>query len=221
MRLLLVEDEINIARPIQLALRASGHEVQYAPDLETARNLLAAAEPDLMLLDVRLPESENGGFILAKEARAAGYKGLILFLTARDTLQDRVQGLDDGADDYVIKPFDLPELMARVRALLRRVSDTKTNRIRAGLLELDWAQRIVFWQNRVVDLSSREFALLERFVRTPQRIFTAEELTDAIWGQEANSLGVVKVYVHYLRSKLDSSVIKTVSGGYRFGLELT
>ncbi len=220
MRLLLVEDEINIARPILLALRALGHEVRYAPDLESARTLLTEAEPDLMLLDVRLPESEDGGFILAKEARVAGYKGLILFLTARDTSKDRVQGLDDGADDYVIKPFDLPELMARVRALLRRTSDLKTNRIKAGWLELDWAQRMVFWQNQVVDLSTREFALLERFVRTPQRIFSAEELTDAIWGDEASSVGVVKVYVHYLRSKLDSSVIKTVPGGYRFGLEL-
>jgi two-component system, OmpR family, response regulator QseB len=220
-RLLLVENETNIARPILLALRALGHEVRHASDLTTARAMLLDSEPDLMLLDVRLPESEDGGFILAREARASGYKGLILFLTARDTSQDRVLGLDDGGDDYVVKPFDLPELMARVRALLRRVSDIKTNRIRAGALELDWAQRTVLWQNSLVELSTREFALLERFVRTPGRVFSSEELTDAIWGVDANSVGVVKVYVHYLRTKIDSSVIRTVAGGYRFGLELS
>jgi two-component system, OmpR family, response regulator QseB len=221
MRLLLVEDETNIARPILLALRASGHEVRHAADLGSARVLLAESEPDLMLLDVRLPESEDGGFILAREARASGYKGLILFLTARDTSQDRVLGLDDGGDDYVVKPFDLPELMARVRALLRRISDVKTNRVQVGALELDWAKRRVIWQGECVDLSAREFALLERFVQTPQRIFSAEELMDAIWGEEANGVGVVKVYVHYLRSKIDSSIIRTVPGGYRFGLELS
>lgn len=221
MRLLLVEDEINIARPILLALRGVGHEVRYAADLESARISLSEAEPDLLLLDVRLPESEDGGFILAREARASGFVGLILFLTARDTSSDRVLGLDDGGDDYVVKPFDLPELMARVRALLRRVSEVKTNRVRAGALELDWAGRTVLWHNKTVDLSAREYALLERFVRTPQRVFSPEELTDSVWGIEASSVGVVKVYVHYLRGKLDSSVIRTVPGGYRFGLELS
>ena len=221
MRLLLVEDEINIARPILLALRALGHEVRHAADLTAAREYLADSEPDLMLLDVRLPESEDGGFILAREARASGFKGLILFLTAGDTSLDRVLGLDDGGDDYVVKPFDLPELMARVRALLRRVTEVKTNRVRAGALELDWAQRTVIWRERLVDLSAREFALLERFVRTPQRVFTPEELGDAVWGLESSSVGVVKVYVHYLRNKLDVSVIRTVAGGYRFGLELS
>lgn len=221
MRLLLVEDEINIARPILMALRAQGHEVRHADNLESARACLSEAEPDLMLLDVRLPESEDGGFILAREARGSGFQGPILFLTARDTSDDRVLGLDDGGDDYVVKPFDLPELMARVRALLRRVSDVKTNRVRAGALELDWARRTVFWQRNHVALSTREFALLERFVRTPQRVFTPEELTDSVWGDEASGVGVVKVYVHYLRNKIAPSVIRTVSGGYCFGLELS
>jgi len=221
MRLLLVEDEPNIARPILLALRALGHEVRHAECLEAARTLLAEAEPDLMLLDVRLPESEDGGFILAREARASGYQGLILFLTARDTSQDRVLGLDDGGDDYVVKPFDLPELLARVRALLRRVSEVKTNRLCAGALELDWNKRTVLWQGRPVSLSPREFALLERFARTPQRVYSPEELTDAVWGDGASSVGVVKVYVHYLRSKLGGAVVQTVPGGYRFGLELS
>jgi two-component system, OmpR family, response regulator QseB len=218
MRLLLVEDEPNIARPVIKALQAQGHVVRHAPDLTTARELLAAAEPDLMLLDVRLPESDEGGFILAREARAAGYLGTILFMTARDALEDRISGLDDGGDDYVVKPFDLPELLARVRALLRRTSEVKTSLIKRGALELDLVHHIVRWGGIPVELSQREFALLERFALSPERIYSAEELTDLVWGDEASAVGVVKVYVHYLRSKLSSDVIKTVSGGYRLGL---
>jgi two-component system, OmpR family, response regulator QseB len=161
MRLLLVEDEPNIARPVIKALQAQGHVVRHAPDLTTARILLAEAEPDLMLLDVRLLESEDGGFILAREARAAGYQGSILFMTARDALEDRIAGLDDGGDDYVVKPFDLPELLARVRALLRRVSEVKTSLIKKGALELDLVHHVVRWEGVSVELSQREFALLE------------------------------------------------------------
>ncbi len=218
MRLLLVEDEPNIARPVLRALEAQGHQVRHAPDLETARSLLAEAEPDLMLLDVRLPESEDGGFILAREARSAGYKGPILFMTARDALADRVMGLDEGGDDYVVKPFDLPELLARVRALLRRVSEVKQSRVQYGPLELDLANRSVRWEGRVVELSAREYALLERLALFPQRVYSPEELLDLIWGEEASDTGVVKVCVHHLRSKLDSRVVRTVPGGYKLGL---
>jgi two-component system, OmpR family, response regulator QseB len=218
MRLLLVEDEPNITRPVLRALQAQGHEVRHAPDLETARSLLADAEPDLILLDVGLPEGQDAGFTLAREARSAGYKGLILFMTARDALEDRITGLDDGGDDYVVKPFDLPELLARVRALLRRVSEVKTSKIQKGNLELDLANHTVRWEGALVELSTREFALLERFALSPERIYSPEELTDLVWGDEATAVGVVKVYVHYLRSKLGSEVVKTVPGGYRLGL---
>ena len=108
MRLLLVEDEPNIAKPVLRALAAQGHSVRHAADLGEARDLFLDLEPDLMLLDVRLPESEDGGFIFSKEVREAGYSGPILFMTARDALEDRVTGLDEGGDDYVVKPFDLP-----------------------------------------------------------------------------------------------------------------
>ncbi|PZA05818.1 MULTISPECIES: response regulator transcription factor [unclassified Meiothermus] len=217
MRLLLVEDELNIARPLLRALEAQGHRVQHAPDLSRARELLAEGEPDLMILDVRLPESEDGGFLLAREAREAGYKGPILFMTARDALADRVMGLDEGGDDYVVKPFELPELLARVRALLRRVSEVKTSRIRLGPLELDLATRAVRWAGQAVELSSREYALLERLALHPGRVYSPEELADLIWGGEASSAGVVKVCVHHLRSKLGPEVIRTVPGGYRLG----
>ncbi len=219
MRLLLVEDEPNIARPVIRALEAQGHQVRHAPDLESARKFFLEAEPDLMLLDVRLPESEDGGFMLAKEAREAGYKGPILFMTARDALADRVMGLDEGGDDYVVKPFDLPELLARVRALLRRVSEVKQSRVQYGPLELDLGNRTVRWEGRLVELSGREYALLERLALFPERIYSPEELLDLIWGEEASDTGVVKVCVHHLRNKLDSRVVRTVPGGYKLGLE--
>ena len=218
MRILLVEDEPNIAKPVVRALAAQGHAVRHAPDLATARDLFLEAEPDLMLLDVRLPESEDGGFVFAREVRAASYGGPILFMTARDALEDRVAGLDEGGDDYVVKPFDLPELLARVRALLRRVHEAKTSRIELGDLDLDLTSRTVRWAGVVAELSGREYALLERLALSPGRTYSAEDLTDLIWGDEASDTGVVKVCVHHLRSKLASEVVRTVPGGYRLGL---
>ena len=219
MNLLLLEDEPNIARPIVRALEAQGHRVRYAGDLAGARRLFADAEPDLMLLDVRLPGDDDGGFRFAREVRAAGFGGAVLFMTARDALADRVAGLDEGGDDYVVKPFDLPELLARVRALLRRVSETKTSRVRRGPLELDLAGRTVRWAGRERELSSREYALLERLALAPGRVYSPEALIDAVWGDEASSAGVVKVYVHHLRRKLGPAVVRTVPGGYRLGLD--
>ena len=217
MRILLLEDEPHIARPVVQALAAQGHEVTHADTLAGARAAFLEAEPDLLLLDVRLPEDGDGGFIFAREVRTSGYAGLILFMTARDALADRVAGLDDGGDDYVVKPFDLPELLARVRALLRRVHETKTSRVQRGLLELDLVNRTVCWAGAPIDLSSREYALLERFVLSPSRVYSPEALTDALWGEGAGT-GVVKVYVHHLRSKLGPEVVQTVPGGYRLGL---
>lgn len=218
MHILLVEDEPNIARPVVRALEAQGHRVGHADTLAGARHLFTEAEPDLMLLDVRLLDSEDGGFIFAREVRGAGYKNPILFMTARDALDDRITGLDDGGDDYVVKPFDLPELLARVRALFRRVNDAKTSRVRHGPLELDLTSRTVYWAGVSVELSSREYALLERLVLSPTRVYSPEALTDAIWGSESRSTGVVKVYVHHLRTKLGPDVVQTVPGGYRLGL---
>ena len=216
-RILLLEDEPHIARPVTQALAAQGHAVTHAATLAGARATFLELEPDLLLLDVRLPEHSDGGFIFAREVRNAGYGGLILFMTARDALADRVTGLDDGGDDYVVKPFHLPELLARVRALLRRVHEAKTSRVQRGPLELDTANRTVTWAGAEVELSSREYALLERFVLSPSRVYSPEALTDALWGEGAGT-GVVKVYVHHLRTKLGPEVVQTVPGGYRLGL---
>lgn len=119
----------------------------------------------------------------------------------------------------MVKPFDLPELLARVRALLRRVHEAKTSLVKKGPLELDLTNRIVRWGGVLAELSSREYALLERLALSPGRVYSSEALVDLVWGEEANDTGVVKVCVHHLRSKLSSGVVRTVSGGYRLGLE--
>lgn len=218
MNILLVEDEPGIATPILRALRAQGHDSRHAVSVSQARHALIEAEPDLLLLDVRLTDHPDGGFLLAREARAAGFRGRILMLTARDTLEDRVSGLDDGADDYVVKPFDLPELLARVRALLRRDSPVTSSRFVQGMLAVDYAARMVCWDASPVPLSGREFALLEQLTLASERVFSPEELLDAVWGEAAASPGVVKVFVHQLRQKLGPDVVHTVSGhGYRLG----
>jgi two-component system, OmpR family, response regulator QseB len=225
MRVLLVEDEPDIRLPLQRALLAQGFEVRVAHDLPSGREAMLEIEPDLMVLDVRLLDEEDGGFILAREARASGYAGSILFLTARDALQDRVQALDDGGDDYVVKPFELLEVLARVRALLRRPTEARSSQLRfgnaAGNLELDLVRQQVSQDGARLELSLREFALLERLALSPSRVFSAEELLDAIWGESASSISVVKVNVHRLREKLGAETISSVRGGYQFGLEPT
>jgi len=201
---LLLEDEPRLGQAVARALAAQGYGVRWARSLGEAREAFLELEPDLMVLDVRLPEDEDGGFRFAKEAREAGYKGPILFLTARDALEDLVQGLDLGGDDYLVKPFHLEELLARVRALLRRASEVKASRVRLGPLE--------------VDLSLKEFALLETLLLHPGRVFAPEELAERVFG-DPEKVGAVKVYVHYLRQKLFPEVVRTVPGGYRLGHE--
>ncbi|WP_234555026.1 response regulator transcription factor [Thermus caliditerrae] len=218
MQVLLLEDEPRLGRAVEGALLAQGYGVRWAKGLEEAQEAFLELEPDLMVLDVRLPEDPDGGFRFAKEVREAGYRGAILFLTARDSLEDRVEGLDLGGDDYLVKPFHLEELLARVRALLRREAEAKASWVRLGPLEVDLAGRAVFQGGRRVDLSLKEFALLEAFILHPGRVFAPEELAEKVFG-DGEKVGAVKVYVHYLRQKLHPEVVRTVPGGYRLGHE--
>ncbi|WP_337844788.1 response regulator transcription factor [Thermus sp.] len=218
MRILLLEDEPHLGRALERALAAQGWSVVWAQGLEAAREAFLEAEPDLMVLDVRLPGDEDGGFRFAEEVRRAGYKGAILFLTARDTLADRVYGLDLGGDDYLVKPFALEEFLARVRALLRRLAEVKAGRLCLGPLRVDLSGRGVYLGGQRVDLSPREFALLELFALHPGRLFAPEEVAERVFGDGAK-VGAVKVYIHYLRQKLGPEVIRTVPGGYRFGYD--
>jgi two-component system, OmpR family, response regulator QseB len=217
MRVLLVEDEPDIATPLARAMSAQGLIVNVCHDLESGREALLEREPDLLVLDVRLHEHEDGGFILAREAREAGYAGGILFLTARDALSDRIEGLDGGGDDYVVKPFVLLEVLARVRALLRRPSEAKTTRLRFGALEADLKRQEVQIHGIPAELSAREYALLERLMMYPSKVYSPEELLDLVWGEAASSLAVVKVTVYRLREKLGADAVKSHKNGYSMG----
>lgn len=218
MRILLVEDEAGLAGPLVALLRRERYEVRWADGLGSARVALLEAEPDLIALDVMLPEAENAGFTFAQEVRGGGYSGTILFLTARDAVEDRVLGLDLGGDDYLIKPFSLQEFLARVRALLRRGGASRGKVLQRGPLRLDFMRRTVRWREREVGLSEKEFALLERLALHPERIFPVEELLEKLFPEADSGHRILRVYVHRLREKLGSEVINTLPGGYTLGV---
>jgi two-component system OmpR family response regulator len=221
MHLLVVEDDPKLGRLLVRLLQDDRHVVELAADgasgLETAR---AAPGLDAVILDVGLPDMS--GLEVARQLRAGGSRIGILMLTARDTLNDRVKGLDSGADDYLVKPFAFEELAARLRALGRRASPTATregSRLVNGPIVLDEGLRRVTVNGADVTLSPREFALLECLVRHPGRVMTRDQLLDQAWPfGVAVTLNAVDAYVHYLREKLGPGAdrIETVRGvGYR------
>ncbi len=217
MNILVVEDEAILGETLKALLQRNSYQATHADSYESAWDAFIELEPDLVALDVMLPEGEDAGFEFARELRESGFTGPILFLTARDTVEDRVKGLDIGGDDYLIKPFSLDEFMARVRALLRREATTKQSTFKRGNLELDFRQRRVLWQGQDITLSEREFALLELFALNPDKIYTSKELLERIFPGADSGTKVIRVYVHYLRQKLDNSIIATAPGGYRLG----
>jgi two-component system, OmpR family, response regulator len=219
MRILVVEDDVRMAAAIRRGLRFEGLAVDIAADGENALLAARATDYDAILLDVMMPGID--GFETCRRLRADGVWVPVLMLTARDAIEDRVRGLDDGADDYLTKPFSLAELMARLRALTRRGLGERPAVLEAGDLRLDPATREVWRGEHEVELSAREFALLETFMRGPGQVFTQLQLLEAAWdlGYEQRS-NVVEVYVRYLREKIDRpfgvSSIETVRGaGYR------
>jgi two-component system, OmpR family, response regulator QseB len=214
----LLEDETAIAEPVITRLKRQGHDVHWFRSRKDAEQALLEHLPDLILIDVHLLDGDEAGFEFLQSVRGSGLAMPILMLTARDAVEDRVLGLDLGADDYLPKPFDLAEVAARVRALLRRNSEVKENKLVRGNLELDFSTRNVKWQGLEVALTPREYTLLETFARNPTRIFSSEELIDRVWQDGAENSNVVRVYVHYLRNKVDSSLVEKVSGGYRLGV---
>lgn len=215
---MLVEDEVNIAQSVILGLSAQGHTVAHAKTLAAAREQLLEANFDLLLLDIMLPDDPEGGFHLAEEVIGAGYTGHILYLTARDSLEDRLRGLDGGGDDYLAKPFDMAELLARVRAVVRRTTaEVHSSRIQFHSLIVDFKTREVIWKDHRVYLTPREFSLLERFVLQPKRIYSIPELHYLIWDDNTNDLSVVRQTVRRLRNRLDPEIIETLPSGYRLG----
>jgi len=221
MHLLLVEDDDRLARALTRLLEEDRHVVEHAPDGRTGIELAAAIRGlDVVILDIGLPDMS--GLDVARRLRRDGVDVSILMLTARDTIGDRVTGLDAGADDYVVKPFAYQEVAARLRALARRAEPgprRQEPRLSSGPITLDETARRVTVAGRNVDLSPREFSLLEALLRHPGRTLTRDQLLDHAWPfSVAVTPNAVDAYVHYLRSKLGEAGarIETVRGvGYR------
>lgn len=215
MRLLLVEDDPMIGDSVQKGLRQDGFSVDWVRDGQAADAAWRATPYDLMLLDLGLPRKD--GLAVLQGLRKAGKALPVLIMTARDAVRDRVSGLDAGADDYLVKPFDLDELAARVRALLRRQGGRGDPLLRHGGLTLNPATREAEFKGQPLALSPREFALLEALLDRPGAVLSRARIEERIygWGQEVES-NAVEVHIHSLRRKLGADFIRNVRGvGYK------
>jgi two-component system, OmpR family, response regulator MprA len=219
MRILIVDDEPSVRSALETALELDGYDVEVAADGRDALDTLVEFQPDAIVLDVMMPRVD--GLEVCRRLRAAGDRTPILMLTARDALDDRVLGLDSGADDYLVKPFALREMRARVRALLRRAEPVEPPEVlRFADLSLDTRTYEASRGERPIELSKTEFALLEAFLRHPRHVLTRSAIFELVWGYDfgptSNSLGV---YVGYLRRKLEADreprLLHTIRGiGY-------
>ena len=217
MRLLLVEDDALLGDGIRAGLMLSAYAVDWVRDGEMARRALLDHEYDACVLDLGLPKRD--GLSVLKELRQRGSQMPVLILTARDSREDKISGLDHGADDYLTKPFDLAELQARLRALLRRAGGVASPLLSHGDVSLDPATKRVTLQGQEIQLSAREYALLLDLLNHPKHVRTRAQLEESLyaWGDEAGS-NTVEVFVHHLRKKLGSDFIRTVRGlGYQLG----
>ncbi|MEM7539680.1 MAG: response regulator transcription factor [Chloroflexota bacterium] len=222
MRILLVEDEMGIAKFVHQGLTESNYAVDVAYDGLSGLEYARSVDYDVLILDIMLPQMN--GLDLLRELRRQGYQTPTLMLTARDTIDDRVDGLDAGADDYLVKPFAFPELLARVRALLRRPPLQTGTTLGIADLEMDTARHQVRRGDKLIDLSPREFAILEYLLRHPDQVLTRTQIGEHVWNFDFyNESNVVDVYIGYLRRKVDKgfdvALIHTVRGvGYRLGM---
>lgn len=219
MRILVVEDERRLCNIIKRGLLEEGYAVDTAYDGEDGEYLAETTPYDLIILDIMLPKKD--GIEVCQELRLKKVNMPILVLTAKDTVEDRVKGLDVGADDYLVKPFAFNELLARVRALLRREGLSKSPRLQVGVLTLDTLTREAWRGQRKIELTSKEYVILEYFMRHPNMVITRTMLEEHAWDYEFDSMSnLIDVYVRRLRRKIDergqNSLIQTVRGaGYR------
>ncbi len=216
-RILIIEDDEAILRFLRRGLAYEGYIIDTASDGQTGLILARDHPPDLVVLDWMLPGLD--GLEVCRRLRAGGPVP-ILMLTAKDSIHNRVQGLDAGADDYMVKPFDLEELLARIRALLRRAQPNRPKVLRFGDLSLDTGTRQAARDDRIISLTAKEYELLELFLRHPRQVLTRDMIFDQVWGYDfGGESNIIEVYVRYLRQKLESGaeqrLIHTVRGmGY-------
>ncbi|NER78301.1 MAG: response regulator transcription factor [Leptolyngbya sp. SIO1D8] len=221
MRILLVEDDDRIAAPLMEDLRHQQHVIDWAQDGLIGWDCAQVIAYDLILLDLMLPKLD--GISLCKQLRADRYSGFILMLTAKDTTTDRVIGLDAGADDYLVKPFELEELAARIRALARRPPQLTQPVLQQGKLQLNPTTHKVNYAGEPIELTPKEFLLLKHFMQHPGQVFTRSMILDKLWELDQDSgEGTIRTHINNLRRKLErtgshESLIETVYGvGYRF-----
>ena len=216
-RILVIEDEDSILQFLRRGLTYEGYRVETAVDGPSGLALARESPPDLVVLDWMLPGLD--GLEVCRRLRAAG-EVPILMLTAKEAVSDRVEGLDAGADDYLVKPFEFDELLARIRALLRRAHPEASDVLTFGDLRLDTGTHQAFRGDRLVELTAKEYELLELFMRNPRQVLTREVIFDRVWGYDfGGESNIIEVYVRYLRQKTEaageSRLIHTVRGvGY-------
>jgi DNA-binding response OmpR family regulator len=222
MRVLVIEDNPKMAAAIQKGLREHGFAVDAAHSGFEGEELAATGSHDVVILDLMLPDRD--GVDVCRNLRRRGADVKILMLTALGATQDKIKGLDAGADDYLVKPFEFEELLARIRALLRRGDASESRHLHCDDLELDLYTRVAKRAERSIDLSNKEFALLEYFMRNPNRVLSRTQIGEKVWDMAFEpSSNVVDVYVSSLRKKIDKGfdhgLIHTIKGvGYRFGV---
>ncbi len=215
MQILLVEDDKPLACGLQIALRKQGYAVNHVETGEACLHVVATEEPDIIVLDLGLPDID--GLKVLKKIRHKSMTLPVILLTARDSIDDKVMGLDCGADDYLAKPFEVTELLARLRVLERRLGTVKSTQISIGDISLDTATQVVMQQNHELELSRKEYMLLKSLMENTGKVLTRATLETRLysWGEEVCS-NALEVHIHHLRKKLGSDFIKTVRGvGYK------
>ena len=220
MRLLVIEDEKQFLKLIGKRLQEEGYAFDLASDGRVGLNFAESVDYDCIILDIMLPSID--GFTIIQKLRAKNINSPIIVLTAKSAIRDKVNGLDYGADDYITKPFSFEELIARVRAMLRRKLDEKETILTCGDLTLDLISREVYRNNKLIQLTTKEFAILEYFLRNKGRVLTKSQIAEHVWNFEfVYQSNIIEVYIRYLRKKIDDDyekkLIHTVRGvGYRF-----
>ena len=219
MRLLVIEDEKQLLKLIGKRLKEEGYAYDLASDGREGLNFAESIEYDCIILDIMLPSVD--GFTIIKKLREKNINSPIIVLTAKSATKDKVNGLDYGADDYITKPFSFEELIARIRAMLRRKLDEKETVLKCKDLTLDLISREVYRDNKLIQLTTKEFAILEYFLRNKGRILTKSQIAEHVWNYEFDyHSNIIEVYIRYLRKKIDDDyeekLIHTIRGvGYK------